>query len=86
MHTYEYALDGFEVGGIEDAAGNLQRVDLRAGGEGVGIVAQRVVLGEVVDGIAEVDGIGGVRLQRVLQLDDDALAFRGDVGEFHLRG
>ena len=63
-----------QVLGVKDVTCHFKRVNLVAGGEGKGIVTHGVPLVVVADGIAEVDGVGGVLLERILQVDDDALA------------
>ena len=57
-----------------------------ARGEGEGKVIQRVALVVVLDGVREVYRISGIGLQRVHQVDDDALAAGLDFGLLHLRG
>ena len=79
-------LDGLQVLGIDDTACHLEGVNLLACGEDEGIVAHRVALIVVGDGIAEVDGIGAVGLQRVLQLHDNLLVDNLDFGHLQLGG
>ena len=52
-----------EIEGVEDVAC----------GEGVGIVLEDIALMEVFDGVAEVDGIGGVGPEVLLEFDDNRL-------------
>lgn len=74
IESDEYAFDGLEVLGFQYMARHLRRVDVVARGKAVGIVAQWVALVVVADGAGEVDGVGGVGLERVGQLDADAFA------------
>ena len=84
IEAHEDALDGLEVLGIDHIASDLHGVDGLAGGEAVGVVAQRIVLGNVGDGIREVYGVGDIGLERVAELYHDALALALDVGLLHL--
>ena len=74
IQAYLNALHGLQVLGIQDIARDFHRVDGFAGGERIGKVAQGVAFVVVGNGIAEVDGIGGVLFQRVEQVDEYALA------------
>ena len=85
VKAHENALDGFQVLGIKHVARHFERVDMVAGGEAVGIVSQRVSLVVVGDGIREVDGVSGVRLQLVLQAYCDLLPGGLDFRCFQLR-
>ena len=55
IETDEYSLHGLQVFGIEYIASYLQRVNLLSCGESIGIVAHRVALVVVRDGVGEVD-------------------------------
>ena len=59
-------LDGLQIAGINDIACHLEGINLLTGREGKGIVAHRISLVIVRNGIAEVNGIGGIGLQAVL--------------------
>ena len=63
IESDEYALYGFQILGIEYRAGNLHCVDGFACTERVCVFAQGITLIIVNDGVAKVDGIGGVGLQ-----------------------
>ena len=69
---------------VEHIAAHFHRVDFRTGREAIGVVAQRVALVVIGDGIGEVDGIGDIRLQRVLQFHFDALTRRLDFRHLNL--
>ena len=56
-----------------------------AGGETIHIILKEVAFVQVLDGFAEVDGVGGVFCQRLLELHDDGLVFQLDVGFFFHR-
>ena len=60
-----------QVLGIEQHAAYLERVDHVARREGKAEMADGVLLVVVRDGMTEVDGVRGVGLQRVLELDAD---------------
>ena len=84
VQSHENTFDGFQIVGFEHVTGHFERVDMVAGGETVGVVAQRVALVVVRDGIGEVDGVGGVGFQRVHQLHADALALSLDLWRLKL--
>ena len=86
MQSHQYAFHRLQVGGIQHGARHSHRVETVACGEGVEEVLQRVALVIVLDGVAEVEGIGGVCLQGVLQGDDHLLAVCLDFGLLHLWG
>ena len=86
VQAYEYAFDGLEVLRVEHVAGHFHRVYVVACGERVGIVAQRIVFVVVGYGVGEVNGVGGVGLERVFQLDNDFLSRRRYFRLFDLRG
>ena len=50
----------------------------------IGIAAHRVILVVIANGIAEVDGIGGIRHERILQFNHNLLSCSLDIGHFHL--
>lgn len=50
-----------------------------AGGEAEDIILEEVAFVQVFDGLAEVDGVGGVVGQRLLELHDDGFVFQLDV-------
>ena len=85
VESHQDAFYWFQVLGIKHISRHLHGVYLLAGREAVGIVAQGIALVVVGDGVAEVDGIGGIGLERVFQLDDDALSGRLDFGHLYLR-
>ena len=70
----QHALHRFEVLSRHHGASHFERVDMVARRETVGVVAHRVALVVVGDGVREVDGVRSVGLQRVLQLHADLLA------------
>ena len=63
IQAYHDALDGFEIAGIEHIARYFEGINLFACGEAIGIATHRVILVVIADGIAEVDGISGIRHQ-----------------------
>ena len=68
VESYHDALHRLQVRGIKHIACHLEGVDALTCGEGEGVRPHRIALVIVADGIAEVYGVGGVLLQRVLQL------------------
>ena len=54
--------------------------------EGIGIITQGITLVIVADSVAEIDGIGGIGLQRVYQINHYLLALRLDFRHLQLRG
>ena len=82
--AYEYALDGLQIRRIEHISRHFHRVDVLTCGEGEGVVAHRIAFVVVHDGIGEVDGVGGVGLQCVEEVDAHLLAYGADVGRFGL--
>ena len=82
----QHSLDGFQVGCIEHSARDFHGVYLAASAEAVGVVAHRVALVVVHDSVAEVDGVGGVSLQRVVERNLHVFAFGAYIGGFQLRG
>ena len=80
VDAHEHPLLGLEVAGGEHHPRHPQRVDLRPRGEGVGEALELVALVVVFNGVAEVDGVGGVGLQRVGELHGDAAPVGGDLG------
>ena len=86
IQSHENAFDRLHVRCLDNVSGDFQGVNLSARGETVGKISQRVSLVVVTDGVAEIDGVGGVGLERVLQFHDDALACRLDFRHFHLWG
>ena len=61
----ENAFDRFQIVGFQHVTGHFERIDMVAGGETIGVVAQRIALVVVRDGVGEVDRVGGVGLQSV---------------------
>ena len=84
IETNEDALDRLQIGCLQHIASHLQRVDMVARGEGESVVAERIALVVVGNGIRKVNGISGVVLQRILQLNGDALALPLDFRLFQL--
>lgn len=85
VEAYEDAFNGLEVLRVEHVSCHFERVDVVACRESVGVVAQRVALVVVADGVGEVDGVGGVGLERVFNLHHDALSGGLDFGRLDLR-
>ena len=85
IQSYEYSLDWFEIVCLHHVSRHLESVDVVAGREAVGVIAQGIALVVVADGIGEVDGVGGVGFQRVLQLHLYLLAGRLYFGLLQLR-
>ena len=85
IKTHEDALDRFEIVGSKHGACYFQGVDDIARREAISVVAHRVALVVVGNGIREVDGVGGVCLQRVEERDGDAFALRLDFRSLYLR-
>ena len=84
VKSHHDTLDGFEVAGVEHVSCHFEGIDLLACREAVGIVAHRVTLVVVCDGVAEVDGVGRVLLQGVLQFHDDSLTSSFDFRHLEL--
>lgn len=84
MQAHEDALDRFQVFGFEHISRDLERVNPVTRRERIGEIAQGIPFVVVGNGIREVDGISRVRLQRVLQFDEDTLACRLDLRLFQL--
>ena len=63
IESYENALDRFHVLRLHHIARHLKGVDMVAGGEAIGIVAQRIAFVVVGNGVREINGVGGVRHQ-----------------------
>ena len=63
IEPYGDALDRLQVAGVKYIARHFEGVDLLARGEAIGERAHRIALIVVADGIAKIDGIGGVGLQ-----------------------
>ena len=80
VESYEDAFDGFQIFGLEHIASHLHGVDVLSGREAVGVVAQRVALVVVGDGVGEIDGVGGIGFERVVELYGDAFALPLDDG------
>ena len=76
VQPHQDTLDGFEVHGIEHRTRHLEGVDALACREAIRIVAHRIALVVVGDGIREVDGIGCILLERILQFYHDFLSCR----------
>ena len=74
IKSHQYAFDRLQVLGVQTVAAHLKGVDMVACREAESVVAHGVALVVVADGIAEVNGIGCVVLERILQLYDDTLA------------
>lgn len=53
-----------------------------AGGEAIDIILEEVAFVQVLDGFAEIDGVGGVFCQWLLELHNYGLVFQLDVGLF----
>ena len=80
------AFDGFQIAGIEHIARHLESIYPLTCRKTIGIVAHRVALVVVADGITEVDGIGGVLFQGILQLHHNLLTRCLNLWHFQLRG
>ena len=83
--SHHHPLDGLQVLGIEHSAGHLHGVNHIARTERIGVLSHRVALVVVLDGIAEVDGVGGIGLQRIKEVHLHALALGPHVGSLYLR-
>ena len=83
--THKDAFDRFQIGRRQHVARYLHRVDDVAGGEGEGVVAHRVALVVVLHSVGEVDGVGGVGLERVVEVHANLLALGTHVGGLQLR-
>jgi len=84
VESHHDAGHGVQVLGAEHVARYFQRIGLLAGRESKGVVAQGVVFVVIADGVAEVNSIGHVGLQCILQFHDYFLALGGNVGHFQL--
>ena len=80
MQAHYHAFHRLQVAGAQHHAAHLQRVEARAGREGEAEAVEHVALVVVFDGVGEVNHVGGVRLQVVLELDGDFLALGADDG------
>ena len=85
VETYENAFHWFQITGIEHIARHFHRVNLVACREAIGIVPQRITLVVITDGITEVNGIGGICLERVLQFHHNTFACLFDLRHLQLR-
>ena len=85
VKSHHHTLDRFKVAGIKHIAGHLKGINLLACGESIGVRPHRIAFIIISDGVTEVNGIGGVLLQRVLQLHNDFLARSLDLCHFQLR-
>lgn len=80
-------LVGFAGEGVGYRAAKGKTVEAGAGGEDVAEIAEQVALVVVGNGVAELEKVGGVGLQRVLDDDLYLLSRGGDLRElFHRRG
>ena len=86
VESDEYSLYGFEIVCLHHVSRHLERIDVVAGREAVGVITQGVALVVVAYGVREVDGVGGVGFQRVLQLYLYLLAGRLYFGLLQLWG
>ena len=64
---------------------HFQRVNFCSGGENVGEVAERVSFVVIDDGVAKINGVGGVFFERVKEIDGDFSAGGFDFRHFNLR-
>ena len=85
IESHEDTLYRLQILCFEHTSRHFERVNGVARGETVGVVAHRVSLVVVRNGIAEVDGVSGVRNERVLQLYLYLLSCRLYLGHFQLR-
>ena len=69
---------------IENGAGGEHGVDPFSGGENVGEAREDVAFVVVGYGVAQVQGVGGIRLQRLFKVDYDALSLDAVLGLFGL--
>ena len=74
-----------QVAGIQHITSNLEGINLLTCREGKGIVTQGVALIIIGNGVTEVDGIGSVLLQCILQFHHNLLAGTLDFRHFQLR-
>ena len=84
VQPHENAFDRLQIVGFKHVTGHFERIDMVAGGETIGIVAQRIALVVVRDGVGEVYRVGSVGFQRVHKLHADALALSLDLGRLKL--
>ena len=85
MQAYHQPLNGFKILGVQNRTRHSQGVNLLAGGEYIGEVLVGITLVIVNDGIAEVNGLGRVRIQTVKQFHCDLLATVLYFGHLQLR-
>ena len=84
VESHENAFHWLQVLCLEHVACHLHGVDGRTGGETEGVVAHGVALVVVGDGIGEIDGVGGVGAERVVELYGDAPACSLYLGSLQL--
>ena len=59
-----------------DHALHLHRIEQRAGREGVVVIGKHIAFGQVFHRRSEVDGVGGVAIQRLVEVDVQGFALR----------
>ena len=85
VEAYQHSLHRLQVRSVQHRAGYGHRVQPVARGEGEGEQFQRIALVVVLYGVAKVDGVRRVGLQRVVQVDDDPLAAGANLRLLYLR-
>ena len=74
VEKYGHTLHLCERGAVAHRAGEHHRVYLAAGGEDIGVACEVVSFIDIRDGICETQGIGGVRLEILLETYVEGLA------------
>ncbi len=85
VQSYEYSFYRLEVACVEYVACHFKRVNLSTCRETVCVVAHRIVLVVVGDGVGEVDGVCDVVFERVFQFYDNPLSRALYLWRFELR-
>ena len=86
IQAHQSPFDGFQILGTDHVARHLHRINMVARREAIRVVAQRIALVIIGDGIAEVDGIRDIRLQRVYEFHVDKFARGFNFGCLQLGG
>ena len=86
VKAHDDVLHGLQVACTQRDAAHGQRVDGVAGGEGESVAFQRIAFVEILDGVGEVDAIGGVGNQRVAKFHSHLFPLSPHHGHLTLNG